>query len=185
MICCTSLLLILGLLGYRQARSPSKYSALQARMAWGFWGGGLATLTYITLVAALLKSGAAVFVDQLSLCLSGVDAAPLAVPAAWIAGRWDIRTAIFLAAAILMLATAVLQLRHAGDGQAYSRSKSKLLGAGVAWLAITLVDHQWFGLYAPVIGAWISDAAIHLPGAALVAISLMKSERQVVRFVRR
>lgn len=175
MICCASLLLILGWVGYRQTQRPSQYAALQVGLALGLWGGGLAALAYITLIGVLLAIGAMVFVDQQSFCLGGAGAV-VAVPAAWVAERWTQRTMLVSALALLMIATAVLQLRRAGISQ--PQPAAMQLGAGLSWLTVSVVDHQGFGLYAPVYGGWIADAAIHLPGAALAAMCLMKAGGQ-------
>lgn len=146
-ICC---LLLVGLSAWLRSRLgtgalPDSSSVLQQRSSWLLWGAALGGLGYLGLVQIALSADLAVHTDAGAWC-AGSTGTPGSVPYEWIASRWLLRSLLLLTACIALLGAALHSLRH------HDRPEPEhglvLAGGAAMLLALSLVDHHGFGLYA-------------------------------------
>lgn len=146
-ICC---LLLVALSAWLRSRlgvgaRPDSSSALQQRSSWLLWGAALGGLGYLGLVQIALSANLALHTDAGAWC-AGSTGAPAAVPYEWIASRWLLRSLLLLTGCIALLGAALHSLRR------HDRPEPEpglvLAGGAGMLLALSLVDHHGFGLYA-------------------------------------
>jgi hypothetical protein len=155
---------------------PGRESVQRHRwLPWACWGAGLGGLGYVAATAICLSAGWSVYTDAAFWCVGRGSHPPLGVPYEIVESRWIARSLVFLAVcATLLLGAVTLMLRERGIG--LQRAPGLVLAAaGAAWLLLSLVDHQLFGLYALRIVGSQSHWVVHGVGAmvALIGCALM------------
>lgn len=178
MLCCATLLVVVAWLQHelhRTLRLDAACGSARRRvpMAFLLWGAGLAALAYLATSSLLLGTGAAVHIDGAAICLKGSGTAVLPVPAETVAGQWLVRNLVLLGIALLAGVVATILLATAAFEQiSLGRPRLVLAGAGVGWLLVTTLDHQFFGLYAIAANPVAADLVMHGLGIAMLAGSL-------------
>lgn len=120
-------------------------STTQRRRSWMLWGAALGGLGYLGLVEVALSSNLAIHTDAGAWCI-GSAAAPAAVPYEWIASRWLLRSLLLAMACTALLVAAINGLRR--DESPSPEPGLVMAGGAAMLLALSLVDHHGFGLYA-------------------------------------
>ncbi|WP_370306329.1 hypothetical protein [Sinimarinibacterium flocculans] len=176
MLCCTMPVLLLAWLGLRSGAAATPASVRWHTAAWVLWGAGLGGLAYVTAVMLLLAGDMAVHVDATGWC--GSPAGVAAVPVTWVAARWTLRTVLLAGAAVLAAAAALALLRRE-PVQPMRRSGHRVAaGFALAWMLLSALDHQVFGLYALTAGGLLADLALHAAGL-LPWIARFRADRGV------
>ena len=145
-ICCLLLVALSGWLRKRLGADAVPGSGeRQQRVTWMLWGATLGGLGYLGLVQIALAANLAVYTDAGAWCVRNAGA-PAPVPYEWIASRWLLRSLLLLAACIALLFAAVHGLRR--NDRPQPQPGLVLAGGAAMLLALSLVDHHGFGLYA-------------------------------------
>lgn len=146
-ICC---LLLVALSAWLRSRLgagalPNSSSALQQRSIWLLWGAALGGLGYLGLVQIALSADLAVHTDAGTWC-AGSTGNPASIPYEGIASRWLLRSLLLLTTCVALLCAALHSLlRH---DRPEPEPGLVLAGGSAMLLALSLVDHHGFGLYA-------------------------------------
>lgn len=182
-MCCTAFLLLVAWLRQSWPGSRAEQISCSARdslptLAWSTWGAALGGFGYLAVVAIAMSSGWVIPTSADFSCIGSADASPQPVAMELVAAPWLQRSMLLLLLTVAALALAVFCMLATNGIQALVPQRHwMLMGAGLQWIVLSLLDHHVFGLYALQAPGDTGHWLVHGMGLSLIVLAVMDRTR--------